>query len=145
MKINRKTVYNHRLFQAGVWTLQDLYVANAVIQFDEWLKRGVMAKDFLIWLGLVQQATKENLNIEVKAVNKCYIKINDQYKEIEGISQKDLHECFNRTDFQRLKKNDFKAKIKNESIHGAISDIEWRCILNLSRSVKSRKYVKDIQ
>ena len=145
IKINKKTVYNHRFLQAGVWTLQDLYVDNVVIQFDEWLKRGVLPNDFLLWRGLLQQAAKENLNIEVKSVNKGYIQINDQCKEIEGISQRDLHECFNRLELQSLKKNYFKAKIKHESIHGAISDIEWRCIFNLSRSVNSRNYVKDIQ
>ena len=145
IKINKKTIYNHRLFQAGLWTLEDLYVDKIVIQFHVWLKRGAMPNDFLLWRGLVQKATKENLNSEIKFINRGYIQINNQSKEIEGISQSDLNECFNRKDLQTLKKSDFKAKVKHENIHGAISDNEWRCIFNLLRSVKSRNYVKDIQ
>ena len=34
IKINKKTVFNPRLFQAGLWISQDLYFNRIVIPFD---------------------------------------------------------------------------------------------------------------
>ena len=46
--------FNNRLFQAGLWFVSDLFYDNdKLIPFNIWMKRGVLAQDYLTWRGLV--------------------------------------------------------------------------------------------
>ena len=107
IKINNKTVFNPRLFQAGLWISQDLYFNRIVIPFDVWLKRGAMPKDFLTWRGLVQQSTKPvGIKKEV-VINIGFIQIGSISKKVDLIAQWELQQCFNEVDYKGLKPSEF--------------------------------------
>ena len=144
-KINNKTVYSSRLFQAGLWISQDLYFNRVVIPFDVWLKRGAMPKDFLTWRGLVQQTTRPNGIKKEFVINSGFIQINTSFKKVDYMSQSEFQQCFNEDDYKGLKPKEFKAKIKHESIHGIISEIEWKHYFTLARSLSVNNFVKDLQ
>ena len=40
--------FNNRLFQAGLWFVSDLFYDNdKLIPFNIWMKRGVLAQDYM--------------------------------------------------------------------------------------------------
>ena len=76
--INNKTVYNDRLFKAGIWTEKDLYNNDVIIPFRNWITRGVNQAAFLIWRGIVSVVKKRRLNQTCYdgQINKGFININ---------------------------------------------------------------------
>ena len=54
--------FNNRLFQAGLWFVSDLFYDNdKLIPFNIWMKRGVLAQDYLTWRGLVTTVRQKSM------------------------------------------------------------------------------------
>lgn len=145
--INNRTVYNNRLFKAGIWSEQDLYTNDVLIPFHIWIKRGVHQADFLIWRGIVSATRKRKLDLTGKKVqiNMGFVNINGLDKVIDSLSQKEMLNAINLAMFRTLKQTDFKAKSKFIGIYGNISDMEWKGIYVLARSLNVKNSMKDLQ
>ncbi len=59
IKINDKSIYNSRMFSAGIWNVNDLYKCGKLIPFDVWLSRGATVADYLLWQALIDALPKE--------------------------------------------------------------------------------------
>ena len=54
--------FNNRLFQAGLWFVSDLFYDNdKLIPFNIWMKREVLAQDYLTWRGLVTTVRQKSM------------------------------------------------------------------------------------
>ena len=111
-KINRKTVYNKRLFNIGIWSKNDLYENGKVKPFQFWLKRGASNNDFMIWRGLIHLVATHRNVLRKNDINRGSVKVNGLYKDIDAVSQKAFHECFNEIELNSLKECECKAKAK---------------------------------
>lgn len=145
LKINNKTVYNQRLFKAGIWCTEDLFENGNPIPFKTWLKRGAIQIDFMTWRGLIHSILIQRDIRRFGDINRGLVRIKGSVKEIDILSQKDFRECLNGIEMCSLKQIDFKAKNKFRLIHGAILEDEWKKVFSSGRSVKVSNYVKDVQ
>ena len=147
-KINNSTVYNHRLFQIGIWSIKDLYSNNILIPFQEWKKRGAKCVDFMCWRGMIN-VLRNHKNLLVPDGNIMFntglINNIGTPKRIENITQKELRQSFNRLDYLSLKPSEYKAKIKTTNIHGEIADSDWKEIYNVAQLDIVDNYTKDLQ
>ena len=144
-KINRKTVYNKRLFNIGIWSKNDLYENGKVKPFQFWLKRGASNNDFMIWRGLIHLVATHRNVLRKDDINRGSVKVNGLYKDIDAVSQKAFHECFNEIELNSLKECDYKARAKFKSIHGHLLEEEWEQIFSLINQTKVTNNIKDLQ
>ena len=145
IKINGKTLYNHRLFQMGIWSATDLFKNNKVIPFKVFIKRGASNNDFMVWRGLVHILTKFSKANKQVVINRGFVVINGLPKGIECVTMKEIRECFNLADFNTFKSTDFKAKNKFDLKYGLIPNSEWKLIFLCCRFLNVMNYIKDIQ
>jgi len=69
--INGKTVYNERLFMAGLWSVSDLFDRNdSVTPFRVWVVRGAHLTDFMLWRGIVNMVKQQQIHHRKLEINK---------------------------------------------------------------------------
>ena len=149
VKIGDKSVYNERLLLAGLWTTSDLYENGRLIPFIEWKKRGAIAKDFLIWRGLLQTIPREvkraaaALSQDQKDENSYNkIKIGNVYKELKKISQRDIKDVIRN---QKLLTNVIKSIDKFNFKISNISDQEWKNSFSFPHEIKIDNKIREMQ
>ena len=74
IKVGGKTLFNKRLFQAGLWTIPDMFNKGEIIGFNIWKDRGAKLCDFMIWRGLVN-SIKHYISTSNNFADVGYIKI----------------------------------------------------------------------
>ena len=150
IKLGNKTVFCSRLFSSGVWKVGDLYHNNILIPFKTWLARGAKQADYMIWRGLLNAIPEcmknriqvnSNLNKGVFKIEFCRIKL----VTIDEATEKQIKAGIKCIAFNDMTQNEFKAKRKLESIHGAIHKEEWVTIYTLYRSLNVDNHTKDLQ
>ena len=146
LAINGKTVYNERLFMAGLWSISDLFDRNDIcIPFGVWVGRGAHLTDFMLWRGIVNMVKQKQMPHIKLDLNKGIVVINGKEKEIDILSQKELLKVYNDNDYKKLKQGDFKAKSKFNNAYGPLSETDWKNIYKIARSLKVRNKIKDFQ
>ena len=89
--------FNNRLFQAGLWSDSDLFYDNdKLIPFNMWMKRGVLAQDYLTWRGLVTIVRQKSLKYIRNNSNEVDILLVNSYKETIISSKPQLFEKIKR-------------------------------------------------
>ena len=149
IKINNKTIYCQSLFQSGVWKVSDLYCENRIIPFETLLARGVKRADFLIWRGILQ-SIPENMkhyanNIDTLDLGWFHCDISNKVILIDKASEKQIKSAIRTVSLKQMDARDYKAQKKFESIHGNITEEEWKDIYMLPRNLKIDNFTKDLQ
>jgi len=148
VKIGNHTIFSENLFQCGVWTVYDLYNNEELVPFKTWLNRGVKQNDYLIWRGLVKLFPKQGLNFHKKQFHNIgLIKINSNQKfiSIDIATEKQIKEAIRFQELLSIKAEEFKACRRFESIHGDISQNQWKNIYSIPRLCGVDNFNKDIQ
>ena len=118
MKINNTTVYCNRLFNCGLWNVNDLYSDGVLIPFNVWMRRGAMFNDYLLWRGIIN-AIPETWKLmltsqhEVASTMKtCKIEYKELVTDIYNVTEKQIKQVFKMKCFNKMSGCDNKAKCK---------------------------------
>ena len=106
----------------------------------------------MIWCGIVKCITKE-WNIQQICNDQsfqplefsCGLHINSSFVNIENVTQKQVKLVLSEKKLQPLKESDYKYKMKQESIHGTITDKEWESIFMDPALAPVDNKIKDLQ
>ena len=152
IKLGFKSTYSENLFSIGLWYVVDLFEEENLIPFDTWMHRGANEFDRMIWCGIVKCISKK-WNVQAichdqsssahgftRGLNK-----ESGFVSIENISQKHIKVCLAEKKLSSLKDTEFKYRIKNESIHGIITDDEWENIFMIPTLCPVDNKTKDLQ
>ena len=134
MNIKNSSVYNKRLFQAGLWHINDLFEAGTLVTYDEWLSRGATPGDFLIWRGIVhalplrwKQFLMDDVNVGTD-INVCQVACANTTLNLCMLTEKDIKRVYIEKAYKKLKPHDFKNKIKYGDLFQGLSKEEWENI-----------------
>ena len=139
MVINSPMAYfNNRLFQAGLWFVSDLFYDNdKLIPFSIWMKRGVLAQDYLTWRGLVTIVRQKSVKYVRNDSNEEDKPLVNSYKEIiisskpqlfEKIKAKQIKYVFTERALHQVK---YKNKIYYNAIYGQTMSSNWEDIFKM--------------
>ncbi len=145
IKIGNQSVYNDRLFKAGIWCVHDLYHNNAIVPFTVWQDRGVGQQEYMLWRGLVHRCKYKDLAAVVKTVNRGIFYVKGKAIDIDAATLKLIRECFVSKDLDSLKQGDYKARQKYCIKYGVISNEDWKDIFKCMHSLWLNNCVKDLQ
>ena len=147
--VGNKTSYNERLFQAGIWTAQDLFENGKVIPFDKWLNRGVLKKDYLPWRNIIASIPNTMKQLALLSTTKEIILtgvcIKGKHIPARHICEKDIKTFLVKSLYDALKPNDFKVKNKLSNIFGNLEDWQWENIYSLPRESVKDNRIKEFQ
>lgn len=140
-------MYSNRLFSCGMWVISDLFDIDKVIPFSIWLKRGAIESDRLLWHGIVKQIDRSWLEVNRHNTSTivCDVLINKKSLSIEEITQMHVKQLLSLDKRRSMRNQEQKYRIKNNLIHGAISENEWQSIFSLPRLLPIHNKVKDLQ
>ena len=150
LKIGNKTVFCSRFFAMGIWTVNDLYYENALIQFPVLLARGAKQSDYMLWRGILKSIPEfwRHPRATRTQINTVFFQIEsgkNKYLYIDKATEKQIKTGIKYSSLNKMKNTDYKAKCKFENIHGAIDKKEWEKIYTIYRNLYVDNYTKDLQ
>jgi hypothetical protein len=75
VRIENKPVFCKKLFDAGLWYINDLYDnRRKIIPFEVWHTRGVTLDCFMIWRGLIQACKMADKTCKVEIDRECTVR-----------------------------------------------------------------------
>ena len=94
--VNKCTVFNRSMFQCGIWFPEDLFEKGRLTPFDEWCKRGLDKKYYILWRGLATTVLKENKQKPVQGEQNLWMlraKVDGEevVRPLESISSKEIY------------------------------------------------------
>jgi len=149
IKIDNRTVFDQSLFQAGLWTINDLYDNGILIPYDHWVSRGACKSKLLLWRGMINAIPKDMKTAiqtpQVLDIGSVKHKNVNFSTAIDEISQRELKSAIKLKELSTLNQNDFKAITKFENIHGTLSPNSWKAIFVLPHTLPVNNHIKDLQ
>ena len=132
--------FNNRLFQAALWFVSDLFYDNdKLIPFNIWMKRGVLAQDYLTWRGLVTIVRQKSVkyirnNSDEKLQDKSLVNsskeiiISMKPKLFEKIKGKQIKYVFTERALHQVK---YKNKIYYNALYGQTISSNWEDVFKM--------------
>ena len=143
--VNKCTVFNRSMFQCGIWFPEDLFEKGRLTPFDEWCKRGLDKKYYMLWRGLATTVLKENKQKPVQGEQNLWMlsaKVDGEevVRPLESISSKEIYLLLIQ---KKLCRESAGKKTYNDEYH--MNNQTWNKIYTVyGRSWKNKK-VLDFQ
>jgi hypothetical protein len=145
IKLGGKSIYNGRLFSIGMWVISDLYKGPDLLPFSEWKKRGARESDRLMFYGIKSQVEKfKELSDVWNSKSMMCTNIENEFGE-GRFFVKSIKKLLSLNRYKDLNEEDLKYKVKYHTIHGVLSDNDWKKIFVLPRTLLVSNKIRDIQ
>ena len=109
--VGQTSVYNHNLFQAGIWMSKDLYENGQIIQFDKWQQRGVKIQDYMPWRNIIDAIPHTMKQEALNGINQDLVlpsvKIDNKRVLAKNVSERELKKRLVRKKLQFVEKGRF--------------------------------------
>ena len=143
--INKQIKYDKELFDAGLWRAKDVYDPRGhIITFDEWKKRGVTHKSFMLWRGLIHKLktiTKEP-RINTENIDKKDLSFELKNGEIVDVLNSNSRVIYHKIVDQKLSTTKAMNKYANQY---NIPTGNWKNIFKLFRTCLKDNIIKELQ
>ena len=137
IEVDKHTIYCERLFQCGLWNVNDLYNNGILVTYDEWQKRGAKTCDYMIWRGIVNAIPDEwklllKSDVSVPPIMQtCIIEYEKFHMDAHNVTEKDLKNLYRHQCLKKLKDADYKAKCKYNAKFNIHDDFDWQNIYGM--------------
>ena len=151
IRLGSKTVYNGNLFKCGMWTINDLYENGTLVNFMTWHNRGALVKDMLVWQGIISAIRKQWKDYPIAGDQQVfdgvlpYACFNNSAISLMSLTQKQVKDFYRLLVYNKLDKNDFKAKCKYAQDGFRFSEENWKKIYTLPNNLLKNNKVFDLQ
>ena len=135
-----------------MWFVDDLFENGKLILFETWKHRGASEIDRMIWCGVVP-CVREKWNFDsvcreqhdIPFQLSTGVNLESGFINIEKVTQKHIKILLAEEKLNSLRANDYKYRLKYESVHGLLSSNEWKNIFLIPRTLLIDNKTKDLQ
>ena len=150
--MGKESVFCSNLFSSGMWFVDDLFENGKLAMFETWKHRGASETDRMIWCGVVRCVREKWIFDSICREQHDMLfqlptgmNLESFFINIEKVIQKHIKMLLAEQKLNSLLANDYKYRIKHESVHGLLLSDEWKNIFLIPRTLPVDNKTKDLQ